>query len=266
MRKCTVLLLLTCLVTSSLIVYAVPLVSAQAGYKPSIPQFSAKAFDKTYVGTDTVDRSVEVTIKNQPFTPYTDANGDTYNLYYTAQYRLNSSDEQDWITVYYIPYIQSDSQYTTKMCVLYGLDKSVFGSRIEFRVKAEIGCLKVYTNTDGYMVIGSDFALVSSSGWSNIQKVTATDEPWSPPPSQTVTSSPSPCPSNTSPGNNPHTSTPNQPDTDSPSLFGFASWVGVAVVVLLSVIVVLLVIIAVALWKKNVSQFNSSLHTSVVDG
>jgi hypothetical protein len=38
------------------------------------------------------------------------------------------------------------------------------------------------------------------------------------------------------------------------------------VVVLLSAIVVLLVIIAVVLWRKNVSQFNSSLNTSVVDG
>jgi hypothetical protein len=259
MRKCTALLLITCLVVSSLIVYAVTPVTAQIGYKPSVPQFTVKFVDES-VGYG-IARTTEFTIKNQPFTPYTDANGDTYNLYYTAQYRINSSDEQGWIGFYYQPYIQSDSQYTTKWRVFYDFDEGVFGSRMEFRVKAEIGCLKNYYNTDGYMIVGSNFTVVVSSGWSGIQTATATDELWSPPPSQTVTSPPL-----TSYPTTQKPSTSNKPNTDNPNLFGFASWVGVAVVVLLSAIVVLLVLIAVAMWRKNVSQFNSSLNTSVVDG
>jgi hypothetical protein len=152
------------------------------------------------------------------------------------------------------------------MCVLYGLDKSVFGSQMEFRVKAEIGCLKIYTNTDGYMIVGSDFVLDASSGWSSIQTVAATDEPWSLSPSQTVTSPPSPHPSSPSPVNDPKSSTPNYPNIDNSGLFGLASWVSVAVVVLLFAVVVLLAIIAVALWKKNVSQFNSTLNPSTTEG
>ena len=56
----------------------------------------------------------------------------------------------------------------------------------------------------------------------------------------------------------------NQPDVDNSGLFGFALWVSVVVVVVVCVVVVLLVIIAVALWRKNVSQFSSSLNASVV--
>jgi len=188
MHKYTVLMLVTCLVASSLVVYAVVPVFAQAGYKPSVPQFSVKVIDKTYRGTDTVDRSMDVTIKNQHFTPYIDVNGDTYNLYYTVQYRTEFSPEQDrgWGDVYYEPFPQTDSQYTTIRDVLH-LDKSVFGSRMEFRVKAEIGCLKHGYNTDGYIILWTEFELVSSSGWSGIQTATATDDPGSPSPSQTAT-------------------------------------------------------------------------------
>jgi len=49
-------------------------------------------------------------------------------------------------------------------------------------------------------------------------------------------------------------------------LFGSASWVGVVVVVLLCVVVVLLAVIAVALWRKNVAQFNSTLNSGVAEG
>ena len=189
MRTCTVLMLIACLVASCLIVLVVPSVSAQENFKPSVPQFSVKVIDKSYSGTNTVDRSMEVSIKNQQFTPYTDANGDAYNLYYTAQYRTESSAEQDegWGEVYYQPFVQSDSQYTAKRCVLYGFDESIFGSWMEFRVKVELGCLKNYYNTDGYMLVGSDFVVVASSGWSSIQKVTVTDESWTLLPSQTAT-------------------------------------------------------------------------------
>jgi hypothetical protein len=48
MRKCIVLMLVTCLVVSGLIVHAVTPVTAQAGYKPSVPQFTVKLVDNSY--------------------------------------------------------------------------------------------------------------------------------------------------------------------------------------------------------------------------
>jgi hypothetical protein len=82
------------LTLSSLMMLTVAPVSAQAGYKPSVPQInSIKFVDSSYdvppSSTTTVDQytgkettttkpgyhveqtSIEVTIKNQPFTPYT---------------------------------------------------------------------------------------------------------------------------------------------------------------------------------------------------
>jgi hypothetical protein len=61
MRKCTVFLLITCLVTSSLLVLTVTPVSAQAGYTPSVPQItSIKLVDSSYdvpsYSTTTVDQ------------------------------------------------------------------------------------------------------------------------------------------------------------------------------------------------------------------
>ena len=89
MRNCTVLLLVVCLVVSSFSVLAVSSVSAQAGYKPSVPQISSvKIVDSSYdvppSSTKTVDqytgkettntkpgyhvnqKSIEITIKISP--------------------------------------------------------------------------------------------------------------------------------------------------------------------------------------------------------
>jgi hypothetical protein len=48
MHKCTVLMLVTCLVASCLIVHAVTPVSAQAGFKLFVPQFSVQFVDRSY--------------------------------------------------------------------------------------------------------------------------------------------------------------------------------------------------------------------------
>jgi hypothetical protein len=54
--------------------------------------------------------SIVITVKNQPFTPYTDTNNNTINVYYTIFYKTDSPGlfwEQPCIAVY-----QSDSKYT----------------------------------------------------------------------------------------------------------------------------------------------------------
>jgi hypothetical protein len=242
MRKCIVLLLVTCLLVSSLIAHTVAPVTAQLGYKPSVPQFTVKL----------VDNLIEITIKNQLFTSYTNASGHRFDLYYIVEVK-GHFDENWWCLI----------SYTDQLVHLRGV-KTVLSlsdsSQVDFRVKAVIAYddswvdpASIYgVNRPGYYY---KYADVTSSGWSSIQTIIINDN--------LPTSSP---PSNTPILNNPNPSTPNQLNTDNPCLFSLASWVGVAVVVLLSAVVVLLAIIAIALWRKSVSQFNSCLNTSILDG
>ena len=59
---------------------------------PSVPEFTVKFVGSLSVPltTDTLP-SVNITIKNQPFTPYTDQDGNKINLYYLIQWKENSS-------------------------------------------------------------------------------------------------------------------------------------------------------------------------------
>ncbi|MDR2707440.1 MAG: hypothetical protein LBB87_01665 [Nitrososphaerota archaeon] len=172
MRKCTVLLLITVLVVSGLIVHAVPSVTAQAGYKPSVPQFSV---EPVFIG-ELVD-TIFVTIENQPFTSYKDVYGYEYKLFYRVQIRLEG--EQNWRPLF--GDFQSDSQYTSLGLAKYGvldlgLNSLPTGSQLDFRVIAEI---EYYS--------GSTYVLEASSGWSDVHTITLSDEAASFPPSQTVT-------------------------------------------------------------------------------
>jgi hypothetical protein len=84
------------------------------------------------------NKTIEVTIKNQPFTPYTDSNGHKISLYYIIQFKGHY---EEWSTYDDNSYsgtriLQSDSAYTT-----YSMpsDKYAYGSQLDFRVQAIIG-------------------------------------------------------------------------------------------------------------------------------
>jgi hypothetical protein len=127
----------------------------QAVSKPSVPQFSIKLVDNSYdispSATTTVDPytgtkststipgyhieriEIEITIKNQLFTPYT-GNGHAYNnLYYYVQVKGHFT--EDW-QVWCVDFKQSDSQYTviTRSAQMYAV-----GSKLDFRVQVAAG-------------------------------------------------------------------------------------------------------------------------------
>jgi hypothetical protein len=241
MRKCTVLVLVTVLVASSLMVV---LPASLAQTKPATPTFTIEYPDEY--------AQHYLKIKNQPFAPYT-SNGATVNLYYQARYKVPNGDE--WWFINYAPseyVLQTDSQ-----------DYSIItigqrdGHQIDVQVRALVGTITYVPSHLGIMYGYWEFKGVESD-WSSTQTVTL-NPPTSLPASPSSSNTPYP-----SATQNP--SSPNQPNTDSPSLFGLASWIGIALVILLCVVVVLLAIIAAVLWKKNVSQFNSSLNTGVSEG
>jgi len=237
MRKCVVLLLVAVLVVSSLLMI-LPVSLAQT--KPAKPTFTIEypdEYDQYYLK-----------IKNQPFTPYTN-NGATVNLYYQARYKDPHGDEWGFINYSPSEYVKQIESQEHSIITIGARD----GQEIDVQVRALVGTV---TWVPHYISIYGHWEFEGvESDWSNTQTV---------PLNQPTSSPTSSFPVNTSP-TKPNPSTPNQSNIENPGLFGFASWVGVALVVLLSVVVVLLVIIAVALLRKNVSQFNSSLNTSVAE-
>jgi len=126
-----------------------------AVYKPSVPQFSVKLVDYSYevypvpttdpyTGPITIpgyrveNKTIEVTIKNQLFTPYTDEDGHKINLYYIIQFKGHYEEWQSYESYSYsgTRLVQSDSSYT-----IYSMptDKYAYGSKLDFRVQAVIG-------------------------------------------------------------------------------------------------------------------------------
>jgi len=186
--------MVTCLIT-----IVITPTTAQATSKPAVPQFSVQLIDYSYdippvyttnpytgepitnEGYHVVNKTLEVTIKNQPFTPYTDENNRLHKLRYRIQYK--GYFEENWGTFplfkseqYIIP---SDSEYTTVYSssgIIYDLNRLETGSKLDFRVEAVDGHMETLTSTYG-MPIGEMFVADVSSGWSGIQTIIISDEP-----------------------------------------------------------------------------------------
>jgi len=214
----------------------IPTTIVQATPKPSIPQFTIKLVDNSYdvppSTTTTVDsytgkettttkpgyrvdnRSIEVTIKNQPFTPYTNADGYECKLYYNVQAKGHFGNDTEWRTQFFSygpgPYsgdsrgggiAQSNSGHTVASASI----NYPVGSLVDFKAEAFIGYWVGPTIVEHlYGFHGSTLTHDVSSGWSGIQTITI--------PSGTVLSSPPsqttilPLPSTTFEGNQTQTS------------------------------------------------------------
>jgi hypothetical protein len=194
-------------------VFTVTPVSAQAGYKPSVPEFTVKLVDYSYdvppSTTTTIDqytgekvttttpgyhienKTIEITIKNQPFTPYTGTNGITYYLYYTVQSKGRfGEDWQNWGSTVQTknPYgggFIPSPEYSQGSIVSSSANGYANGAQVEFRVEAIIGHYVPY-NPDS-MFPQYWFETDVSSGWSSVQTITISGESLSSPPSQTAT-------------------------------------------------------------------------------
>jgi hypothetical protein len=114
-NKPATLLLIAVLAVSSLIMVSSAV--AQSITKPSVPEFTAEYVDRSYdtqptYGTDqytgkTVitkpsehidNRTIEIPIGNQAFTPFTDENGRKINLFYNVRYK--GSFGQEWTSLF----------------------------------------------------------------------------------------------------------------------------------------------------------------------
>ena len=205
MRKNATLLLIAVLTFSSL--FMVGSVFAQSTPKPSVPEFTVKAVAHpydipttystdpytgetiTHEGRHVENKSIEVWIKNIPFTPYTDAEGNEVNLYYNV--RVKGHFEPDWGTpttysesdsAERIP--QSNSEYTVLSLANYYSSKA----QVDYQVEAVVGHFYTDYYPPGHAITWpvTVFQVDETSGWSSTQTLTFSENQ-TPAPSLTPT-------------------------------------------------------------------------------
>jgi hypothetical protein len=189
--------------------------SAQTIPKPSVPEFTVKYIDSSYdvPTTTSIDqytgkkvtnegyhienKSIELTIRNQPFAPYMQ-NGQVYiSLFYNVREKGHFA--QNWTEIYnagrgYL--LHDNGSYTI---VSYSLTQNEFpfwnhvtdGGTIDFQVQTLIGYTYVeHYSKDGQFLPNPGYYFEGqTSDWSNIQTVSIPDG------SVSVFTSPTPTPS-----------------------------------------------------------------------
>lgn len=185
--------------------------------KPSVPEFTLKFVEDSYdvAPTTTIDpytgktithpgyvvyhRTIEITVKNQPFSPYTDANGNYINVYYNVSFKGHY--ENSWAhypdSTYEDLFNASASDYTVIRMSLGNYPSIPDGAQLDFRLEALIGHYD-YDRTPSGTEYVTGFSAYATSGWSDAQTLTIgesqTPTP-SPPTTPATTPTPTPTPS-----------------------------------------------------------------------
>jgi hypothetical protein len=210
LTKTLPLLLITMLAASSLI--AVESASAQSTPKPAVPEFTLQYSDHSHsvpptygtdpytgksvitnYGQDITNRTVQFTIKNQPFTRYTDSNGTPISLYYHIRYKGHYEDHwsgnyqtQDGSTTIYdtLVFQASNTTYTEISLEEYLVDGVTSyeplnfihlpdSGLVDFQVQAIIGIASVETLKTTYSDVGPFYGVKGQLGdWSPTQTIT----------------------------------------------------------------------------------------------
>jgi hypothetical protein len=266
------------LILASLIVLIAIPTTVQAASKLSVPQFSLRLFDNSYnvppstttnsyTGVTTTksgyrvnNMTIEITIKNQPFTPYTDTRGYDIDLYYQVDFKGHFGGETEWHACYAgynngYAQIQSNSGHTVVSVV----GKYDAGSQLDFRVEAFTGYW--FEPSMGEFLAGiREPYLVrdESSGYSGIQTITVTYGSSSLSPSQSATFPPV-----NSDGN----SQPQSPDQSQPSNVVFTNPFFTLVIGMLfcGVVVAVVMILLRSHLKPSIYNNNSS-QTNTYNG
>jgi len=189
--------------------------SGQTIPKPAMPEFTAKYVDNSYTypptyGTDPYsgktiqtgggfthyNKTIEISIKNQPFTTYYE-DDNLINLYYRVSYKGHFENQCH----YYTKNANLDSDYTS---IWFGLVWDTWspevslgalsaGDKVDFRVQTQIGYFGLRENRlapTGYSINYDDLH-GEASEWSTIQTFVMTGTPDLtplPPPSPSPTS------------------------------------------------------------------------------
>jgi hypothetical protein len=256
MHRTTTIALIVILIASSTILFQ----TTSATAEPSVPEFTVKLVDESYDVTPSASTnpytgeatttpsyhvkkvSIEITIKNQPFTPSI-VNGNTTGLFYNVEAKTNKPHFVDGSDSYNQYATRASSEEYTVVTIKLGSGEGgtwdiSSGSQVDIRVQAVVG----YSNFvwgAGLLPAGSDFTLLLASGWSSTQTITVGTNAATATPAQSATISPTVNP----------TATPSQSNTET-QVFGWSTAES-AIVVLLVVVAVLLVFVVFYLRKRS---------------
>jgi hypothetical protein len=173
---------------SSLTVLIVKPTNAQSTTKPSVPDFTIEfvRIDSQPLPEPLISYSeplVNVTIKNQLFTPFTDQNGHKINLYYLIDWKQPS--DNVWQQGE-IPLQASNSSYTVYSFYLVYSGQAPPKGQVDFQVESVIGYI---TYIQGSVPKGEYIPPTYTgevSGWSNTQTITISSTSNTPSPTPTV--------------------------------------------------------------------------------
>ncbi len=277
-NKVFTFLVVLLLVASSLLLVSP---SVAFGSKPSVPDFTVAYIDHSYdipptygkdpytgqtivtsYGSHVDNRTLDVTIQNQPFTPYNDSSGHIVQLNYNVRSKGHFDDWNSGSSLHSIIGVQASSSSSTVISFNIQYWNVQVGGQIDFQVDAVAGY--TYYNSQ---VCGTQYSTtVDESGWSNTQTITIgnatpasptlppyasdltpTPTPYVSPPNPTPTTPPTQNPTNV-PTQNP-TATPTQPNTLTNVIFG-SNWEQTALIIMAVVIAVLAVALIVVIWRR----------------
>ena len=158
----------------------------------TIDQYTGKEIVTTTPGYHVENKSIEITVTNQPFTPYTDAKGHLINLYYNVRFKGHFGQESDWEEPFHKPirngiygtskkHPQSSSEYT----LISFPSEFQDGDAVDFQVQTLEG---YYTPWEPLPIpMGTSRFTGEKSDWSSTQTITIGE-------GQTSTPSPSTTP------------------------------------------------------------------------
>ncbi len=237
------------------------------GSKPSVPEFTVAYVDHSYDipptygkdpytgqtivtggGSHVDNRTIDVTIQNQLFTPYLDTNNNTVGLYYSIR---SKGHFDDWTSssVHITSGVQAS---TTSASTVVSIDFSYWGVQQGGQIDFQVAAVSGYPASDAAYCGSVHFNTVDQSDWSNIQTITIGNLVTTTPAQQSyIGATPTfmPYPTTTvSPQQNP-TATPTQPNTLTNVLFG-SDWEQSALIIMAVVIVVLLVALVMMVWRR----------------
>lgn len=243
---------------------------AAAVPNPSVPQFTVQYVDHSYdvpptYGTDPYtgktimtnggyhvdNRTIDVTITNQPFTPYMDPNSNqTVNLYYNIR---SKGHFEDW-TNSNSGHSQNGLQASTSATTVVSFDIQYWNVPVDGQIDFQVQAVLSYTanSYSGGCFTGSQTTPVAQSDWSPTQTITngnSTPSSTTPPaPTAYPTFNPYNPTATPSQPQNP-TSTPTPPNILTGVLSGL-NWEQTALIAMAVVIAVLVIALVVVIWRK----------------
>jgi hypothetical protein len=162
--------------------YDVPATSASA-----TDPYTGKTVTTTTPGYHVENKSIELTITNQPFTPYSESEGNLIKLFYNVRYKGHFGNELDWINPFYVPvrngiygFTKQNPQSNSEYTLISVPSEFRVGDVIDFQVQTMEGFhtpwepLPVPSGTSQFTGTASD--------WSSTQTITIPADSVSPSP------------------------------------------------------------------------------------